>query len=98
LAAVAIAIRPEEHWRSMVIAGTVTGKAGAQRGEAGDVAAGRTLLHGGAHHDIVDFAAFQPGAFDGGAIEKAPSAPPWSAGVRAVETMTASRMGEFLIL
>ena len=44
LAAVAIAIRPDEHCRSIVMPGTVTGKPARSSGLARDVAAGRALL------------------------------------------------------
>ena len=54
LAAVATAIRPEEHCRSMVCPGTVTGRPGAQGALAGDVEALRPLLRGGTHDDVLD--------------------------------------------
>jgi hypothetical protein len=83
-------------------------QAGAQRDEAGDVAALRTLLQGGAHHHVVHFAALDPGALNRGTDREGASVAPvvllkapraaLVSGVRAVETMTASRdMGNSLL-
>ncbi len=64
LAAVAIAIRPDEHWRSMLMPATSTGQAGGDRALARDVEALGALLHGAAHDHVVDLAGFDAGALD----------------------------------
>ena len=64
LAAVAIAIRPDEHWRSIVMPDTLDRAAGAERDLAADIAELRALRQHRAPHDIVDLAGVDPGALD----------------------------------
>ena len=67
LAAVAIAIRPDEHWRSMVMPDDGDRAAGAKRDLAADVAELRALRQHRAPDDVVDLAGVDPGALDRGA-------------------------------
>ena len=64
LAAVAIAIRPDEHWRSMVMPDTVDRAAGAKRDLPADVAELRALGEHRAPDDVVDLAGVDSGALD----------------------------------
>ena len=66
LAAVAMAIRPDEHWRSMVMPDTRDRAAGAKRDLAADIAELRALGQHRAPHDVVDLAGVDPGALDRG--------------------------------
>ena len=53
-ATIAIDCRPDEQKRLMVIAGTLDGQPGAERGDARDVQALLRLGHGAAEDDVVD--------------------------------------------
>ena len=76
LAAVAIAIRPEAHWRSMVWAATVTGQPARSATCAADVAGLHALGQDAAPDDIVDFAGSIPARSIAARIDKAPRVAP----------------------
>jgi hypothetical protein len=65
LAAVAMPIRPEAHWRSMAHAGHAGRQAGGQGDLARDVGAGRALLQGRAHDHVLDLGRVDAGAGHG---------------------------------
>ena len=66
LAAVAIAIRPDAHWRSSDMPDTVVGRPARSSDSARDVAGLMPLLERGAEHHVVDLGAVDPGALDRG--------------------------------
>ena len=61
-AAVAIAIRPEEHCRSTVMPATLSGSPARKRALPRHVEALRALLQRGAHHHVVDLGGGDAGA------------------------------------
>ena len=63
-AAVAIAIMPDEHCRSIDIAGTLSGNPARKRALPRDVEALRPLLDRRADDHVVDLAGFDAGALD----------------------------------
>ena len=65
LAAVAIAMSPEAHWRSIVMPGTVTPMPARNSGLPGDVVAAGPFLHRTAEDDVLDLLGINPGALDG---------------------------------
>ena len=62
-AAVAIAIIPEEHWRSRLIPAVVTGNPAAMAHWRAILEPLRALLEGRPHDDVLNFAGFDASAF-----------------------------------
>jgi hypothetical protein len=54
----------DEHWRSMVMPDTVTGMPARSADWRAMFVAGRALLQGAAHGDVIDLASIDPGLLD----------------------------------
>ena len=107
-AAMAMACRPEEQKRLMVMAENFHGQAGAQRGDARDVHALLGFGHGAAQDHVFDFFGVEAGtrsmaalmamaARSSGRVARSVPLPALPTAVRTELTITASRMFTFLI-